>query len=79
MIEVLLDLDFDCCFCCNAVGVKLKCAGKGLTGGAHAVCCATIPCPHCDGDNQLYYEPCGVVIDVRPSQAAPLVLEPSLN
>ena len=37
MIELQVELDFACCNCGAEVSVTLKCAGKGLTGGAHAV------------------------------------------
>jgi hypothetical protein len=79
MIEVLLNLDFDCCYCGECIGVKLKCAGKGLAGGAHTVAAANVACPACEGLNLLCFEPCGVIVDVQPSPASQHILEPSLN
>jgi hypothetical protein len=79
MIAVLLNLDFECCYCGGCVGVKLKCEGKGLAGGAHTAAAANIPCPTCCGVNHLVFEPCGTILDVQPCRSARGVLEPSLN
>ena len=79
MIELQVDLDFACCNCGAEVSVTLKCAGKGLTGGAHAVAQVKVPCPSCCGVNHLYFEPSGTVHAVRPCKAAGRVPEPSLN
>jgi hypothetical protein len=78
MTEVQLSLDFACCACSGNVNVTLKCAGKGLAGGAHAVAAASVPCPECCAVNQILFEPCGTVRAVRPLRAWGLP-EPSLN
>jgi hypothetical protein len=80
MIEMLVDLDFACCNCGTNGGVKLKCAGKGLTGGGNCVAAVHVPCPTCKSVNELYFEPNGTVRavkPVRPPWAFPP--QPSLN
>src|SRR5439155_3774148 len=79
MIDVKIDLDFACCTCGACVGVTLKCAGKGLAGGAHAVAAVKVPCPDCCNINHLYFEPSGTIHAVRPCKAAGGVPRPSLN
>jgi len=79
MSELLLDLDFACCTCGATVGVKLKCHGKGLKGGAHAVVAVNVPCPTCNFVNQVCFEPCGTLRSVSPCRAAGGLPEPSLN
>jgi hypothetical protein len=79
MIEMLVNLDFDCCFCTSCVGVKLKCAGKGLWGGANIVATVKVPCPTCNNINELYFEPSGKVRAVCPCQVLCGAAEPSLN
>jgi hypothetical protein len=79
MIEMLVELDFECYCCGCCVSVKLKCAGKGLTGGAHTVAAVKVPCPTCNNVNQLYFEPSGIVRAVRPCRTVCGFLEPSLN
>jgi hypothetical protein len=79
MIEVRVDLDFACCSCGCDVTVKLKCAGKGLTGGAHQLATVKVPCPTCNAINQIYFEPSGTVHAVCPCAMARVLPEPSLN
>jgi hypothetical protein len=79
MIEVQVNLDFACCSCGCDVNVTLKCAGKGLTGGAHQVASVKIPCPTCSCINQLYFEPSGTLHAVRRCEPARSIPEPSLN
>jgi len=79
MIEMLVDLDFACCNCGAFVGVKLKCAGKGLKGGGHTVAAVKVPCPTCCSVNELCFEPSGTVRAVRPCRAPRGLPEPSLN
>jgi hypothetical protein len=79
MIEVLVELDFACCNCGSCVSVKLKCAGKGLTGGAHKVAQVQVPCPNCNNVNQLYFEPSGTIRAVHPCRTVSRIPEPSLN
>jgi len=79
MIELLVELDIACSACGACMSVTLKCAGKGLTGGAHLVCQVKVPCPNCCKMNQVYFEPSGTVRAVRSCKAACEVPEPSLN
>ena len=76
MLELMVDLDFACCTCGSAMGVTLKCAGKGLAGGVHSVAAVKVPCPICDQVNQLYFEPSGKIHAVERTWRIP---EPSLN
>jgi phage FluMu protein Com len=78
MMELTLDLDFACCTCGSLMGVTLKCAGNGLAGKAHAVAAVKVPCPHCSGINELYFEPSGTIHAVTPCGTR-RVPEPSLN
>lgn len=77
MLEVEVVLGFDCCHCHDPISVTLRCSGKGLEAGLHTVAAVKIPCPHCEGLNQIYFEPSGLLVDVQPCQWP--VLEPSLN
>jgi len=61
------------------MGVTLKCAGKGLAGGAHAVAAVKVPCPTCNQVNELYFEPSGMIHAVTPFQRKWRFPEPSLN
>jgi hypothetical protein len=79
MIEVLVELDFACSACGEDMSVTLKCAGKGLTGGAHLVAQVKVPCPNCCRMNQVYFEPCGTVRAVRLCKTVCEVPMPSLN
>jgi hypothetical protein len=60
------------------MGVTLKCAGKGLGGMAHEIATVKVPCPHCSGINELYFEPSGTIHAVTPCGSR-RVPEPSLN
>ena len=79
MMELEVVLDFACCNCERPVGVTLKCAGKGLAGGARTVAAVPVPCPTCGQMNQLFFEPGGTVRDVVPYQAPRPFVEPSVN
>jgi phage FluMu protein Com len=79
MMELKVDLDFVCCTCGCEMGVTLKCAGKGLAGGAHSVAAVKVPCPTCGSINQLYFEPSGTIHAVSPCQGPRQVPEPSVN
>jgi|SRR5580704_4653742 len=79
MIEVQVELDFACCLCGSDVSVTLKCAGKGLTGGAHQLAAVKVPCPACSNINQLYFEPSGRLHAVRPCAPSRGLPEPSIN
>ncbi len=79
MMELKLDLDFACCTCGTPMGVTLKCAGKGLTGGAHSVAAVKIPCPTCSSINEVYFEPSGTIHAVAPHRGGLAAAEPSLN
>jgi hypothetical protein len=79
MLELMVDLDFTCCACGGTMGVTLKCAGKGLSGGAHKVAAVKVPCPACDKTNQVYFEPSGTIHAVTPFERSWRFPEPSLN
>jgi hypothetical protein len=79
MIEVLLDLGFDCCLCGGCVGVTLKCSGSGLAEAGHKAAAVKVPYPHCCGVNEVIFEPNGLILDVRSCRSARGILEPSLN
>jgi hypothetical protein len=79
MMEVRLDLDFTCCSCGDPVGVTLECAGHGLAGKAHQVAAVKVPCPHCGGVNELFFEPSGTLHAVAPYRGARHAPEPSVN
>jgi hypothetical protein len=79
MMEVKVDLDFTCCNCGACTSVTLKCAGKGLKQGLHAVAAVTVPCPTCTQVNQLLFEPSGTLHAVAPFPAPRRVPEPSVN
>jgi hypothetical protein len=79
MTELKLDLDFACCTCGSPMGVTLKCAGKGLAGGAHALAAVKVPCPTCGGINELYFEPSGTIHAIAPYRGGQRVPEPSVN
>jgi hypothetical protein len=79
MIEMRVDLDFACCVCGTKFGVTVKCAGKGLAGGAHHLAAFNVPCPACNGINQVYFEPSGTLHAVRPCPAGGKLPEPSVN
>jgi phage FluMu protein Com len=79
MIELRVDLDFTCCTCGCVMSVTLKCAGKGLAGGAHSVAAVKVPCPTCSNVNQLYFEPSGTIHAVTPYQRNRRIPEPSMN
>lgn len=79
MIELLVEIDFDCCKCGFCVGVKLKCEGKGLEDGGNTVAAVNVACPHCHSVNQVLFEPHGVVRAVRPCRMTGRLPQPSLN
>jgi hypothetical protein len=79
MMELKLDLDFACCTCSTPMGVTLKCAGKGLAGGAHCVAAVKVPCPTCGNINELYFEPSGTIHAVAPCRAGQRLPVPSVN
>jgi hypothetical protein len=79
MVAMLVELDFDCCKCCYSVRVKLKCEGKGLAGGGNTVLAVNIPCPTCGSVNELLFEPCGTVREVRPCRPTCGIPEPCWN
>ena len=79
MLELNVDLDFACCSCGCSLSVTLKCAGKGLADGAHAVAAVKVPCPTCGHVNQVYFEPSGTIHAVLPDRGRRVIPEPSLN
>jgi hypothetical protein len=79
MRQIEVVLDFTCCGCGCPVSATVRCTGKGLAAGPHAVAAVKIACPTCDGTNQLYFEPCGQLRAVEPHQGPQERLTPSLN
>jgi hypothetical protein len=77
---LFVSLDFNCCNCSGPVYVTLRCEGPGLEGAAaRSVAAVRIPCPACGQVNELLFEPCGRVRDVRPWRNWPAIPTPSLN
>ena len=79
MMELQLVLDFACCSCNHALSVTLKCSGKGLAAGGRSVAAVKVPCPTCNGMNELYFEPNGRIHAVTPCREFCRVPEPSVN
>ena len=79
MRQVRLTLDFVCCHCSGPVTVTVECSGQGLDEAAERLVAAVkVPCPHCSGINELYFEPSGTIHAVTPCGSR-RVPEPSLN
>jgi hypothetical protein len=79
MIEMLVDLEFACCSCSSSIGVTLKCEGKGLNEGAHKAVKVKVACPSCSDGNEVFFEPSGMIRDVRHCQLSWGRWEPSVN
>jgi hypothetical protein len=79
MRNVEVVLDFACCTCGQPVSATVRCTGRGLAAGPHTVAAVRIPCPGCDGTNQLYFEPCGNIRAIEPFRGVREVLQPSYN
>jgi hypothetical protein len=80
MMELQLSLDFACCACDDPVSVKVHCTGKGLIDEPEgAVASVYIPCPTCGQGNQVYFETCGKVREVRPCYSPRPLPTPSWN
>lgn len=79
MLEVDVRLDFNCCCCGHSMGVTLKCEGKGLMHGMHAVVSVKVPCPTCGNTNRIYFTPGGTLHNVVPERRRFEILEPSYN
>jgi hypothetical protein len=80
MMELQLSLDFDCCACDDPVTVTVHCTGKGLTDEHKGVVASVnIPCPACGQSNQVYFEKCGKVREVRPCYSPRPLPTPSVN
>src|SRR5215468_7631787 len=47
MLELKVNLDFECSHCSHSVGVTLACKGKGLAEGPGTVAAVNVPCPTC--------------------------------
>jgi hypothetical protein len=78
-MEVEVNLHFSCCVCARGVSAKVKCSGKGLEAGPRTVAAVTIPCPHCELLNQLYFEPSGAIRAVAPYEVPHRIPQPSAN
>jgi hypothetical protein len=78
MTQLHVSLDFACCDCHEAIGVTVRCTGKGLGGGPRGAARVNVPCPSCGEIIQVIFETCGLVRSVRPyvCQRAPA---PSAN
>lgn len=78
MTQLQVSLDFACCACLEAIGVTVRCTGKGLLGGNRGAARVNIPCPTCGDINTVLFDPCGIVRSVDPyvCQRAPA---PSAN
>ena len=78
MTELMVSLDFACVACEKTVGVTVQCAGPNLAAAGRVVASVAVPCPHCSGINELYFEPSGTIHAVTPCGKW-RVPEPSLN
>ncbi len=78
MLELEVILDFACCYCRHALGVTLKCAGKGLSAGSQARAFVKVPCPTCGNINKVVFAPDGTLHHVSPCELTRFP-EPSLN
>lgn len=76
---VVLDLGFACCHCEQAIGVTLRCEGKGLADDSRGLAVADVPCPACTAVNLVYFEPSGQLHSVGLYKLPRSVPEPSLN
>jgi len=72
-------LAFTCCACGHFVTATVRCSGQGLAAGPHTVAAVKVPCPACDGTNELYFEPCGQLRAVQSLPDVRQTLEPSIN
>jgi hypothetical protein len=79
MLELEVTLAFACCACDDAVGVRVRCSGKGLAAGPRAVAAVDIRCPHCGRVNCLSFQPDGTVRSVELSNSPRCLPEPSVN
>jgi hypothetical protein len=79
MTELQVNIDFHCCGCGHAVGVTVKCEGKGLAAGRRTVAAVLVPCPTCGTINHVCFEPRGRVRAVVPAAPPRQVPEPSVN
>jgi hypothetical protein len=52
-------LHVTCCACGDLMTAQVRCSGKGLAAGPHAVGAVKLVCPLCDSTNQVYFEMCG--------------------
>ncbi len=57
MLELELVLDFMCCSCGDQTSVTVKCAGNSLGAGKKPVATIKVPCPSCQGINQVIFAP----------------------
>lgn len=80
MLELEVLLQFSCCVCGGAMGVTLKCEGKGLTQGDRPKALVKVPCPACQQANQVIFTPDdATVIDVMREIRYYRIPVPSLN
>ena len=57
MLDLEVVLDFACCMCSEPMGITVKCAGKGLAAGKKTAASVKVPCPNCQGINQVIFTP----------------------
>jgi hypothetical protein len=81
MLDLEVILEFACCECGDPMGVTVKCAGKDLGHGKSPVASVKVPCPNCQGINQVIFTPddgnlLHVVADDKPRYRIPV---PSCN
>ena len=80
LLEVDVDLEFQCGSCSRPVGANLKCAGKTLGPGVCEAVPAKIPCPHCQTCNHVLFTPDdGSVLHVVADITRYMIPKPSLN
>jgi hypothetical protein len=81
MLELEVILDFACCECGDSMGVTVKCAGNGLGVSKTEAVSVKVPCPGCQGINQVIFTPeDGTLIQVLAADKPRYMIpEPSLN
>ncbi len=57
MLDLEVILEFVCCSCGDPMGVTVKCAGKSLGTGKNPATAVKVPCPLCQGINQIFFTP----------------------
>jgi hypothetical protein len=80
MRELLLELCFACCNCCDQTCATVHCSGNGMKNWPRAHAAAHIRCPHCGTANTIIFSiGSGHVAEVLPCDEPFLAPVPSHN